>query len=144
MAAAQIANADEFGNAVVSFARDFTPRQASLFHRNISLRALRGIVRRTPVDTGRARGNWQTSVGAPADGVLYVDDKTGDGANARGDNATDGLPPFTTVWISNNLPYIEPLENGHSKQQPNGMVGATLADLAAGLNEAAARDRSAS
>lgn len=138
MAAAQIANADEFGAAVVSFARDFTPRQAALFHRRISLEALRKIVRRTPVDTGRARGNWQTSVGAPVDGVLYVDDKSGGGAIARGDNATDGLKPFTTVWIANNLPYIEPLENGHSQQAPAGMVGVTLAELAAGLNEAAA------
>ena len=29
------------------------------------------VVRSTPVDTGRARANWQTTLNEPAQGVLY-------------------------------------------------------------------------
>lgn len=78
-----------------------------------------GVVKATPVDTGRARGNWQTSVGAPASGELErsgsssalaeVDEKTPPGAGQ-------------ITYLSNNLPYIMALEEGSSKQAPEGMV----------------------
>lgn len=98
------------------------------------------IVKKTPVDTGRARGNWNISVGkvdSSTDdnrkGIRYKG--TGDVPNPNGDES---------IFISNNLPYIETLEyggypnppkggkgktvNGFSKQAPNGMVGVTLAN----------------
>ena len=37
---------------------------------------------------------------------------------------------FQTHYISNNTPYIERLENGHSKRQaPDGMLKMTLLEL---------------
>ena len=37
------------------------------------------------------------------------------------------------IWISNNLPYIEALEEGHSQQAPHGMVALSLAEAEQGL-----------
>ena len=154
--------ARKFGEALARFAKAETPERARLLHRRLTLEALTRIVRRTPVDTGRARGNWQTSVGAPATGVIdEVDPQTAAGSTrsqklgdfnpakstavtrdvgavvARGIDALDPLKPFGVTFIANNLVYIEPLENGHSKQAPEGMVAVTLAEIAAGLNLAA-------
>ena len=42
-----------------------------------------------------------------------------------------------TVWtIANNLPYVEALENGHSKQAPAGMVKLALLDVTTELQRA--------
>lgn len=106
------------------------------------------IVKKTPVDTGRARGNWNVSVGSP-------DDSVDDSANYTHsyqkrkkkndkENKVTHKPPLRlkyknqdsipepngdeSIFISNNLPYITTLEYGSSKQAPNGMVGVTLAN----------------
>lgn len=83
------------------------------------------VIRMTPVDEGRARGNWQFSVNAPANGTVDTLDKTGQfsiagvkfGANAwkQGD-----------IWLTNNLPYINRLEHGWSQQAPAGFVRITM------------------
>jgi len=88
-----------------------------------ALDALRRIVRRTPVDTGRARGNWQVSLGEPAIGEVPfaygpIDSKAS-GTIEKGKivintvglgGGTGQLPPI--VWITNNVPYILVLEEG--------------------------------
>lgn len=43
-----------------------TREQAVLAQRKITLQVLRGIVRGTPVDTGRLRASWTATAGAPA------------------------------------------------------------------------------
>ena len=53
------------------------------FIRAITLALFRSIILATPVDTGRARGNWQTSVRAPAPGRLERLDKGGGSAIAE-------------------------------------------------------------
>ena len=53
-------------------------------------------------------------------------------ADAR--SALDGYGAdgkFPTITVQNNLPYIDRLENGYSKQAPAGMVSVTLAGLQA-------------
>ena len=37
----------------------------------------KGIIKDTPVRSGRAKGNWQFSINKFEDGVLDVEDKTG-------------------------------------------------------------------
>ena len=49
------------------------------FHKQIIAELFKRIVLRTPVDTGRARGNWQIELGGQAQGTLEVVDKSGDG-----------------------------------------------------------------
>ncbi|MCP4660987.1 MAG: hypothetical protein GY856_36765 [bacterium] len=98
----------------------------NLLQRKLALQALRGVVTRTPVDTGRARGNWQTTTARPAD-----DQVAGVGADpiAEGTPTITAAPPFGVIWLSNNVPYIEVLEDGSSAQAPNGMLNLTLGEL---------------
>ena len=45
--------------------------------RTAALELFSSVIRSTPVDTGRARGNWQTSVGQPTPNEIDRDDKSG-------------------------------------------------------------------
>ena len=100
-----------------------------VIQKKIALQALSGVVNRTPVDTGRARGNWQTTVGQPALGQVDGTDKDGSPTIEDGLSALVNLEPFDQVWITNNVPYIEALENGHSDQAPAGMLAVTVASI---------------
>lgn len=82
------------------------------------------ITFRTPVDTGRARGNWNISVNN-ADTSTNENQKTPQYTNY---SQAPKTVEDQSAYISNGLDYIEGLEYGRSKQAPEGMVGVTLAD----------------
>lgn len=86
--------------------------------RVIAMAMLNEIVLRSPVDTGRFRGNNIVSVGAPVYTSTVNVDPTGAETINQGLSAMTGLEPFTQVFIQNNLPYAGVLEDGHSKQAP--------------------------
>lgn len=81
------------------------------------------IILGTPVDTGKARANWQTSLNSPI--LNAIDKMDASGAEAIRDiggvtaqfGGTD-----SSIWISNNLPYINRLNNGWSKKADPGYV----------------------
>jgi hypothetical protein len=100
--------------------------------RKVCLQVLAGVVLKTPVDTGRARGNWQASVNAPSTVATDDKDKTGVVTISAAKAAVDGAPG-NVFWLANNLPYIERLEYGHSKQSPKGMVRLTIKEVKASL-----------
>lgn len=102
---------------------------ADIVTRRIVIEMLSRVVMRTPVDTGRARANWQTTIGSPASGTLDAADKTGGQAIARGTAVAAQFPMGATVWLSNGLPYAERLEYGYSRQAPAGMVRVTVAEF---------------
>lgn len=85
------------------------------------------LIRMSPVDTGRFRGNWQFSITAPAGGTLDTVDPTGAETTARLVGDSIEFRAGTTGFIVNNLPYAIPLEYGHSDQAPGGMVRITQA-----------------
>lgn len=76
---------------------------------------------------GRFRGNWQFSIGAPAEGELDQVDPAGGVTLPKLRLQVEQLTIGQTAYIVNNLPYAVPLEYGHSKQAPGGMVRITLA-----------------
>lgn len=85
------------------------------------------IVQKTPVDTGRARSAWNIASGKPD---LTTPAEGGDAAErARKVRQFQYADPFSKVFITNNLDYIEALENGHSKQAPIGMVKVSLREV---------------
>ena len=95
----------------------------------VALTAISRIDMRSPVDTGRFRRNWTLSIGGMDAGTTEAV-----GSNVAANNAkADAYPQdaFPVIYLQNNLPYAERLENGYSKQAPNGMVGITYAELAA-------------
>lgn len=97
----------------------------------VALEALRRVVMKTPVDTGRARGSWQVAVSVRPTGEVDIYDKDGGATIAEGSREISQVGPYEPIFIANNLPYIERLESGHSKQAPNGMVATTISELQA-------------
>lgn len=85
------------------------------------------VVDATPFDTGRARNNWIASVGSPLRGDRKPDVTGGEAlSNARAAIQTFQLD-FGSIFITNNVPYIIPLEMGSSKQAPQGMAKQAVA-----------------
>lgn len=79
------------------------------------------VIMSTPVDTGRLRGNWQTTINSPASAALDRLDPNGGIALAEVLANMGGL--LDVVYFSNNLPYAERIEyEGWSAQAPEGMV----------------------
>ena len=72
------------------------------------------VIRMTPVDTGRAKDNWQCTIGSPASGEAMT--------NETAMIATIPQHAGEKVYLTNNVPYIQKLEYGHSQQAPSGMV----------------------
>ena len=84
---------------------------------------------------GSARGNWQTSLGAPASGEVDSTDKAGVKTLAKmwGDTK---LAPGNVWYLTNNLPYINRLEfDGWSTQSAEGMVRISLRELDRSIDE---------
>ncbi len=92
--------------------------------------ALNRLVARTPAATGHARANWQVSLGSPAIGVVAGADPSGADTLAKGVAAIKAdRSPFATVWITNNAPYIQTLEQGGVERPPAAMLALTAAEL---------------
>lgn len=99
------------------------------------------IVEKTPVDTGRARASWNISIGKPDPSVapegqqpalnrLSAEAKAGAALATLTERGVLDVP----IFISNNLPYILELENGHSKQAPEGMVALSIEEVDLKMN----------
>lgn len=109
------------------------PDRADQIVRTIALAVDRTLVINTPVDTGRARANWQASLGQPATGTIgggtgkrRAGTVAGPTAQAEAVIAQYKGGPNSSIFLTNNLPYIVPLNNGHSSQQPAGFVERAL------------------
>jgi len=81
--------------------------------RMVTLELFGSVIRGTPVDTGRARGNWQTTVQSPASDEV---DRPQSAAIAELSANAGGVGSVT--YLANNLPYIYRLEMGWSTQSP--------------------------
>jgi hypothetical protein len=110
--------------------------EVPLFVKKLAFELLVQIVKPTPVDTGRAKGNWRVVIGeAPPydDGIKRLDgngssviSEEGNKVLAANFNALD----VPEIWIFNNLPYIVRLENGHSQRQaPQGWVAQAFVNM---------------
>ena len=105
--------------------RDFVIKANGLQEKQIRYLCLdlfKNVVQGTPVDTGRARGNWQATINTPATGTKEETDKQGGATISAGSNAVSQAVG-NVFYITNNLPYIYRLEfESWSKQRPSGWV----------------------
>ena len=88
-----------------------------------------------PVDLGWARFNWNQSLETTPptdDAVVKLGEVTNIVKNAAKNIST--AKPFGIIWEYNNTPYIEVLEDGHSKQASTGMLHGALVDLQEYIN----------
>ena len=91
------------------------------------------IIKRTPVDEGTLRGNWQPSIGQPVETTIdRIDPK---GAASKSDLAKEGqrLKIGEVFYMSNNLSYAADIEFGSSKKAPQGMMRIEVLETAAAI-----------
>lgn len=86
--------------------------------RKIAVEIYKGVTEKTPVDTGRAKANWNIGYGS-INFTITKDTQFRIISPPKG----SGKRP---IYITNHLPYIGALENGSSKQAPRGMVDLTM------------------
>jgi hypothetical protein len=108
--------------------------------RNGVLRAFKAIIKRSPVDTGAYRGSHGIANMEPAGNEKIVKGKKG-----------SVIPPATAgnwtwkvgdgdIWLYNNVPYAERLENGWSKTQaPQGIYRQAIPEITNFINQELAK-----
>ena len=99
------------------------------------------IIERTPVDTGRAKGNWQATIETPASDTLKDEDKPGSDTVQKVYRVANDFKAGNVFYLVNNLPYIRRLEQGWSQQAPAGMVAVTVSEFQQAVARAATEDR---
>ena len=99
------------------------------------------VINKTPLDTGEARGNWQSSIGAPVnthtdrlDTEAGFAPASGSGPSLREAEEVAKKSIKKDFYITNNADHIVGLEYYASKQD-GGMVRKTVADFPAIVSE---------
>lgn len=100
----------------------------------IAMEGARSLTMLTPVDQGRAKGNWQVSVGQPKEGEIDRFDPSAQGtagAEIQSDllKAMRDWKPGDWIWFHNGVPYISVLNDGTESRTPHHMLERTLARL---------------
>lgn len=112
--------------------------------RKVAMAADQAVVLGTPVDTGRARSNWIVSVGSAHGDTIsaYVPGEKGstksENTQAALDQGESVIRNYTSgrdqsIHITNNLPYIQALNDGHSEQAPANFVESAIQEAIAAV-----------
>ena len=122
-------------------------REVNKVKRLAALAIDQAVVLATPVDTGRARSNWLVSLGDARDDEIEPYDNARSGATYLGSdpsrfnetaNANAAIEQAkgviaksrigVPIHITNNVPYIQKLNEGHSVQAPVQFVEKAIQD----------------
>jgi len=133
-------NLDQFCANIRQFAEQHVPEQVKAATAKLAMDGLNGVVDKTPVKTGRAKGGWDVGINEmPQPVAIMVGGSAGDtgrldpggeATKAAGKAKIEQAPPFSEVNIVNNVEYVVPLEDGRS-QQGGHMVALTAEELKA-------------
>lgn len=99
----------------------------------------RTVINATPVDTGRARSNWTAELDQAFQKLFpaHVPGEKGSTSTANAEVAIEKAEAVieqfdigmnSSIHISNSLPYIGALNDGHSKQAPADFVKLAVMD----------------
>lgn len=98
--------------------------------RKVALVANQTVIMATPVDTGRARANWQVSINAPI--TTETGSTDAQGQMSRNAGVIQGYRGGEII-LQNNVPYIGRLNEGWSAQAPAGFVEKALQSAASAV-----------
>lgn len=95
----------------------------------IALDLYNRIVNKTPVDTGKAKANWNLS-------VETQDTTVTENTKRKNISSLNGIDPTkdNLIYITNYLHYVYELEHGKSGQAPAGMVLVSIPETVAWVN----------
>ena len=105
--------------------------------RGIKIALFSGVIRDTRVDTGRMRGNWQTSTGSPVMTAIDRLDQIPQGADGGGamSEVLSTVQGDTIDYISNNVVYAPIWE------ERDGMIARNLSRISRIVSEEVAKVR---
>lgn len=113
--------------------------KAEMVVRKTALELQSQMIDRSPVDTGRFKGNWNAAAGAVDASTSAV---AANDALGRSATVLQGWKPGQTIFLTNSLPYARVLEYGRangspgSLQAPAGVVRLTVQGYASALAKA--------
>lgn len=99
------------------------------------------MIKHTPVRSGNAIGNWNTSVGSPDTSVVKSTDVTGAKSIRQLNSVANGAVPGQNVFVVNNVDYIGILERGARNRRAAGMRALARAEFKTRGDIAAAKVR---
>lgn len=103
-------NAEKFARPLKVWANGVNT-EGLLIHRRIVVRVIKLIIKNTPRDTGRTRGEWQTSAYFPKSTLIgRIRPQTAVIEEAR--SVAKSMGKYARVWFTNNMPHIQVLEHG--------------------------------
>lgn len=85
---------------------------------------------------GRFRGSWQMQIGSPATGLIRTADKDGSATAASHASTVAAAKAGDVIYMTNNTPYAERIEQGWSRQAPVGLVALTVVEFNVLFDEA--------
>lgn len=120
----------------------------------IAIKVGESVVRLSPIDTGRFRGNWQMSIDSTATSSLLRYDLNGQATIDAIASVANSFTAGQVAYIQNHVLYGNDLEygtyngptakvtdEGFSRQAPHGMVRVTEAQFLNIVNEAVRLNR---
>ncbi len=132
-------------NRAIAITKKFPSELITILQKKVAFQALRSLIKKTPVGNpslwkdptsappgyvgGHARANWMVGIGQAPTGEVANVDPIGTATENEQKAVLGFVPPYSIVFIVNNVNYILWLEDGSSTQAPNGMLRVTLAEL---------------
>lgn len=142
-----VTNLPQFDEWIIKQSKRIDEEVLPLFVKRVALEVFRRLIFKSPVGDptrwqnpasappgyvgGRFRSNWQIATSLNNNTFEETGRNTAGGAGVAAINAAP-LEPFGTVWVFNNVPYAQRIEQGWSGQAPSGVVGVTLLEITAG------------
>lgn len=108
-----------------------------LFVKASALGIGKSLVEKSPVDTGRFKGNWQYGQSSVNMTTSSAPSRDGSAAIGRIQTGLETYKLGKMIYITNSMPYAKKLEDGSSKQAPNGMVALTVQSFQDNVRKAA-------
>lgn len=137
-----------FANQIRDFRIDFTNLSDEVYRITV-IKLFGQVVRASPVDTGRFRGNWFATISTPSTRTQTAI-RPASQVNREIEQTVNQAENARIFWLTNNLSYAETLEfggyrdgpktvGGFSRQAPQGVVRTTAIRFSRIFNENAAR-----
>lgn len=115
---------DNFATRIRRHARNVSQNSDTMTRRAFKA-AGKAIIMGTPVLTGKARGNWRSSLNEPNTEIIETVRGPIIAANRSYGEVVATAKAYrkgNTLYLTNSLPYIERLNQGWSKQAPAGFI----------------------